>query len=208
VTGFLNHLLSQHGIVVYLIVALLVFAEDALFIGFVIPGETAAVLGGVAAERGGVSLPVMCAAVVVAAVAGDTVGYEIGARYGHRLLSLGPARRRAERIEAARRTLARRGGPAVFGGRFVAFLRAVMPFLAGTSRMHYPRFLAYNAAGGLVWGTGAVLLGFLAGNSYAAIERTVGRAAAFAVAGVVVLAAIGWRVRRYVVERRTGGGGR
>lgn len=202
-TGFLDHLLGLHGIVIYLIVALLVFGEDALFIGFVIPGETAAILGGVAADRGSVSLPVMCAVVVVAAIVGDTVGYEIGARYGHRLLSLGPARRRAERIEGARRLLARRGGPAVFGGRFVAFLRAVMPFLAGTSRMHYRRFLAYNAAGGLVWGTGAVLLGFLAGNSYEAIERTVGRAAAFAVAGVVVLAVVVWRVRRYVLERRT-----
>jgi membrane protein DedA with SNARE-associated domain len=205
VTGFLNHLLVMHGLVVYLIVAGLVFAEDAVFLGFVIPGETAAILGGVAAERGSVSLPIMCATVVVAAIAGDTVGYEIGARYGNRLLSLPVARRHGDRIDAARRTLARRGGPAVFGGRFVAFLRAVMPFLAGTSRMRYRRFLAYNAAGGLVWGTAAVLLGFLAGNSYAAIEKTIGRVAAFAVVGVVVLGIVGWRIRRHVRQRRTGG---
>jgi len=78
----------------------------------------------------------------------------------------------AARIDAARAVLARRGGRAVFLGRFVAFLRAVMPFLAGTSHMRYWRFLAYNAAGGLVWGIGCVLLDYLAGNSYAAIERT------------------------------------
>jgi membrane protein DedA with SNARE-associated domain len=61
-----------------------------------------------------------------------------------------------------------------------------MPFLAGTYRMRYPRFLAYNAAGGLVWGVGSVLLGFLAGNSYAAIEKTFGRAVALIAAALVV----------------------
>ncbi len=76
---------------------------------------------------------------------------------------------------------------AVFLGRFVAFLRAVMSFLAGTSRMRYRRFLAYNAAGGRVWGVGSVLLGYLAGNSYAAIERTFGRAVALLAAAVVLV---------------------
>ena len=151
----LDQVLGLHGPVVYLIVGFLVFAEDALFVGFVLPGETAAILGGVAASRHNVSLTLMCIIVVLAAIVGDSVGYEIGARYGTRLLSLRVLRRRKDRIDAARATLARRGGPAVFGGRFVAFLRAVMPFLAGTSHMRYPRFLAYNAAGGLAWGTSA-----------------------------------------------------
>jgi membrane protein DedA with SNARE-associated domain len=85
---------------------------------------------------------------------------------------------------------------AVFLGRFVAFLRAVMPFLAGTSRMRYRRFLAFNAAGGLAWGIGSVVLGYLAGNSYAAIEKTFGRDAALVVAGVAVVALIVWTIRR------------
>src|SRR2546428_411279 len=122
--------------------------------------------------------PLMCAVVAPAAAVGDSVGSEIGARSGTRLLSIRVLRRRADRIDAARATLARRGGPAVFGGRFVAFLRAVMPFLAGTSHMHYPRFLAYNAAGGLTWGIGSVVLGYLAGNSYTALGHTFGRATA------------------------------
>ncbi|GAA5198600.1 hypothetical protein GCM10023322_72320 [Rugosimonospora acidiphila] len=201
-TSFLDRLLDLHGTVIYLIVGALVFVEDALFVGFVIPGETAAILGGVAASRGNTSVVLMCAIVVVAAIVGDTVGYEIGARYGHRLLSLRVLRHRAGGIESARRTLARRGGPAVFLGRFVAFFRAVMPFLAGTTRMRYRRFLAYNAAGGLVWGTAAVLLGFLAGNSYAAVEKTFGRVAALVVAAVVVAALIAWSIRRRRREHR------
>ena len=68
--------------------------------------------------------------------------------------------------------------------------------------MPYRRFLAYNAAGGLIWGTGFVLLGYLAGNSYAAVERTVGRGAALAVLAVVVVGLLAWRIRRHRAERR------
>jgi membrane-associated protein len=80
-------LLGPHGAGLYLLVGLLVFAEDALFIGFLLPGETAAVLGGVAASRGHVALPVMMVVVAGAAIIGDSVGYEVGRRLGPRLLN-------------------------------------------------------------------------------------------------------------------------
>ncbi len=192
----LDHLLGLHGVVVYLIVGLLVFAEDALFVGFVLPGETAAILGGVAASRHHVSLTLICAVVVLAAIVGDSVGSETGTHYGVRLLSLRVLRRRKPALDAARTTLARRGGLAVFFARFVAFLRAVRPFLAGTVHMRNRGFLAYNAAGGLVWGVGSVLLGYLAGNSYAAIEKTFGRVTALVVAAVVVTGLATWSIRR------------
>jgi membrane-associated protein len=144
----------------------------------------------------------MCAVVVAAAIAGDSVGYEVGARYGDRLVSARVLRRRADRVEEARANLARRGGPAVFLARLVAFLRAVMPFLAGTSHMDYPKFLAYNAAGGLVWGVGTVMLGFLAGNSYAAAERAFGRAVALILAAVAVSGLVVWYIRRRRRDRR------
>jgi membrane-associated protein len=136
-TAFLDRLLNLPAGVVYLLVGVLVFAEDALFVGFVLPGETAAILGGVAASLSHVSLTLITLTVVTAAVIGDSVGYEAGSRYGTRLLSLRPLERRRERLDAAEQTLARRGGLAVFLGRFVAFLRAMMPFLAGTSQMPY-----------------------------------------------------------------------
>lgn len=149
----LDPLLNLHGLVVYLLVAAVVFTEDALFVGFVVPGETAAVLGGVAASRGHVSLAIIIAVVVAAAIIGDSAGYQLGAHYAPRLLSTRLVSRHQRHIDAAGDLLARRGGPAVFLGRFVAYLRAVMPFLAGAARVPYRRFLAYNAAGGLVWGS-------------------------------------------------------
>ena len=182
-SGLLDRLLAIQGPLLYALVAAVVFVEDALFVGFVVPGETAAVLGGVAAGLGHASLPVMMVTVVAAAIVGDSVGYEVGRHLGPRLVASRMLRSRRERLDRAREFLARRGGAAVFLGRFVAFFRAVMPALAGTAGMRYRRFLAFNAAGGIVWGAGVVLLGYLAGTSYAAVERTVGRGVALAAAG-------------------------
>ncbi|QNE21321.1 DedA family protein [Kribbella qitaiheensis] len=194
-------LLGLHGLAVYGLVGLLVFAEDALFVGFVLPGETAAVLGGVAASQSHASLPVMIVVVVSAAIVGDSVGYEVGRHLGPRILRTRLLKRRSDRINAAREQLARRGGAAVFLGRFVAFLRATMPALAGTAGMRYPKFLAFNAAGGLVWGTGVVLVGYLAGNSYATVEKTFGRATALIAVTFIVIAYATWRIRRRAARR-------
>jgi membrane-associated protein len=82
-------------------------------------------------------------------------------------------------------------------GRFVAFVRAVMPAAAGAVRVPYRTFLVYNVAGGLVWGVGYCLLGYLAGSAYGAVERRVGTGLAVAVALVVVAAVAIWAVRRH-----------
>ncbi|WP_239340571.1 DedA family protein [Frankia sp. CiP3] len=172
--GLLHHLLVLHGPVAYALVGVLAFGEAAIFIGFVLPGETAVLLGGVLASQHAVSLPGMAAVVVVAAISGDTVGYEVGRHFGERVLALPILRRRRPAIDRARAYLRTRGGRAVFAGRFTAFLRAVMPGLAGVSRLPYRRFLAFNAAGALLWGIGFTLLGYAAGASYTTVEKTAG----------------------------------
>jgi membrane protein DedA with SNARE-associated domain len=196
-TNFLDGILSAPTWAILLVVGAVVFAEDALFVGFVIPGETAAILGGVAASQGPVPLAAVLAVVIVAAIVGDSVGYEVGKHFGPRLLDLKIFAKRRDRLQDAQDFLARRGGVAVFLGRWVAFFRAVMPALAGTAQMPYRRFLAFNAAGGIVWGAVVVTLGYLAGNSYARIEKTVGRTAALVVLGLVVIGVIAWRVREH-----------
>src|SRR5664279_1909836 len=111
------------------------------------------------ASNGRFTVVVLTVIVVVCAIVGDSVGYEVGRRFGPRLLSTRLLSRHRGRVEGARGFLDGRGAPAVFIARFTAFLRAVTPGLAGLSRMRYRRFLAYNAAGGVVWGIGVVLLG-------------------------------------------------
>lgn len=203
--GFVEGILNISPVLAFTIVGCLVFAEDAVFVGFVVPGETAAVLGGVVSSRGEVPLWGMVAVVVLAAVAGDTVGYEIGKHLGPRLLDARIMKKHRRALAKAQDFLRRRGGSAVFLGRFVAFFRAVMPALAGTSRMHYPRFLAFNAAGGLTWGVGFVLLGYFAGNSYDAVAKVAGRDITATALAIGLLALIIWRIRRARAARRAPG---
>jgi len=92
--------------------------------------------------------------------------------------------------------LARRGGWAVLLGRWVAFFRAVMPALAGVARMPYRLFLPFNAAGGIIWGTVVVLVGYLAGASYEKVEHWLGRGAPILVGVVALVALAVWWVRR------------
>jgi len=199
-SSVMAHVLSAPSLVVYAVVGFLVFAEDALFIGFVLPGETAAILGGVAAARHHVNLGIVLAIVIAAAIVGDSVGYEVGRHFGARVLDIRMLRKHRHRLSDAQSLLARRGGWAVFIGRFTAFFRAVMPALAGTAQMPYPRFLAFNAVGGVVWGTGAVLVGYLAGDSYQRIEKAVGRGGAAAFAAIVLVALAVWWFRRRRAE--------
>jgi membrane protein DedA with SNARE-associated domain len=201
VSSLLNPLLSQHGLVVYLVVGALVFAEAGILIGFVFPGETAVILGGVLASRGHVSLWVLMVVVVVCAIAGDSVGYWVGQRFGPRLLRVRLLARRAGLIDATRRFLHRRGGWAVFIARFTAFLRAMVPGLAGMSEMHYGTFLPANAAGGFVWGVGFAALGFAVGNAYTQLEQYASWAS-YTVLALVVAVIITVSIRGRRRERR------
>ena len=195
-SGIAGWLLAVPAPAEYALIALLVFAEAAVFIGFVLPGETAVILGGVLAASGRLSLTVVLAVVVAAAIVGDSVGYGVGQRFGPWVLASRPLRRHQHRITSAQAFLRDRGGWAVFLARFTAFLRAVMPGLAGTSKMPYRRFLAFNAAGALVWGVGVTLLAYFAGNSYATVEKALGRGSAILLAVLLLAAVLLWRRSR------------
>ena len=201
-TAFLDQVLGAAPWVVFVVVGLVVFAEDAIFVGFILPGETAAILGGVAAHRGHVPLWGVIVVVILAAIVGDSVGYEVGRHVGPRLLASPRLDGRRERLDRAQDLLARRGGWAVLLGRWVAFFRAVMPALAGAVRMRYPTFLLFNATGGALWGAAVVTVGYLAGASYAAVEKTFGRDAALVVAAIVVVGLVVWQVRKHRGEAR------
>lgn len=197
VSGWLLHF---HGPAAYALVGFLAFAEAGAMIGFFIPGETAVVIGGVLAGLGRVNLGIMMAVVVVCAIAGDSVGFEIGKRSGPWLLERRPLKGNAG-VRRSMAMLERYGGPAVFLGRFVAFARAVIPGLAGMSGLRYRVFLAYNAAGGLIWGVGYTLLGYVVGVSFARILRSVGLWS-LAVVGAAIVVAVAIRVTMKQRERR------
>jgi membrane-associated protein len=196
-----DQLMALHGPVIYLIIAVLVFGEAALFFGFVLPGETAIVIGGVLAAAHRVSLPLLLAIVVIAAVVGASVGYEIGRRFGPKLLETRAMRRYEKGVGKAQDLIRRRGPLAVFIGRFTALLRALMPALVGTSKMPYPRFLIFNALGGIVWGISYTLGGYYVGQAFEHTASLIGKSAAIAIAAVVVVALAVWAIRKHRKER-------
>lgn len=200
-THLLQPILNLHGLEAYLLIAALVFGETGIFLGFFVPGETAVVLGGVLAGRHHVSLLVLLLVVVGAAIAGDAVGYLIGRHYGERLMRVRLLERRRARLESAMAFLRRRGGSAVFLGRFVSFLRTVVPGLAGTSQMRPRTFFPANIAGGLAWGIGYALLGVAAGAAYEKV-LTYSSWAGEGLLGAVVVAIAGLLLRAHLHRRR------
>lgn len=170
---FLQRVGEQVGGWLYVIAGFLAFGEAALMIGVVLPGETALLVAGFAAQQGYIRLWPMIVVAVGAAVLGDSVGYEIGR-------ILGPALRRSRlgrwiglaRWDSADAFLGRHGGKAVLLGRFTAVLRALTPGIAGMARMPYLRtFLPWNIVGGVLWGMGCVLLGYGFAASLATVSR-------------------------------------
>lgn len=192
-----------HGPLAYVLCGLLVFGEASVLLGFVIPGETAALIGGVLASLHHVDLALMVVVVVVCAIVGDSIGYEVGKILGPWLLEHRPLRGHPG-VHRGQALLARRGGPAVFLGRWLALARALVPGLAGMSGMRYRTFILYNAMGGTVWGTTFVLIGYGAGTSYAAVAKTVGIYSLLILAVVVVAILVLVMARRRRDHRRWG----
>lgn len=188
--GYLHGLAQSTGWWLYVVLGGLAFGEAAIFLGVVLPGETALLIGGYLCYRGTLSLPIMLLVAVSCAIAGDSVGYEVGRRLGPRLRRSRLGRRIGDqRWDRAEAFLQRHGGKAVFLGRSIALLRALVPTLAGASRMRYRTFLPWNAAGGIVWGGGCVLLGYLFGQSLDTLERYLRISSGIGLT-VVVLAAV------------------
>jgi membrane protein DedA with SNARE-associated domain len=147
----------------YALVGLLAFLEAAAFVGLVAPGEVAVVFGGLIAARGDIELVPLIATVWFAALSGDFVSYWFGRvagrgwaiRHGSRF-GITPAR-----IEWAERYFAAHGGKTILVGRFVGIVRALAPFVAGTSRMPLRRFLLADVVGSGLWATAFSVLGFV-----------------------------------------------
>jgi membrane-associated protein len=194
----LHPILSLHGWQAYCLVGVFVFAEAAIMLGFVFPGETAAILGGVLASNDHVNIVAIIVVVVACAIVGDSVGYYVGQRWGQWLLTTKPLAKRRRILDRSLEELNRRGALAVFLARFSAFLRAVVPGLSGTSAMRYRTFFPANAAGGLVWGTGFCLLGYFVGTK---VEQASG-VASYVVLGLIVALAVVLVIRHRRQERR------
>jgi membrane protein DedA with SNARE-associated domain len=193
VTGLLDH----YGLILlFVVVALESF-------GVPLPGETALVAAGVLAERGHLDLVAVIAVAAAAAIVGDNGGYWVGRTGGRRLLFRAPlVRRYAPRLlPPAERFFRRHGAKTVFIGRFVSLLRVTAAWLAGISHMPWWRFLAWNAAGGIVWAALVGVVSFYFGRAAADAIAHYGALGGGAVVALILLALVVVHVwRRRIVE--------
>ena len=184
----------------YLAVPGLAFLETGAFVGLLVPGETAVVVGGVVAQRGDVALPVLIALVWLGAVGGDLVSFTLGRRLGRPFLDAHAPRLgiRPEHVERVEGFFARYGGRAVLIGRFVGILRALTPFVAGASRLPLRRFLPYSLVGALGWAATFTMVGYAFASSFESAGESATRialGAAVVVALVLLLVALSRRSR-------------
>ena len=185
----------------YLALAGLVALES---MGVPVPGETALLAAGVLAQQGHLEIELVIAVAAAATIVGDNLGYLLGRKGGRALLvHTGPlARQRRAFLERGERFFARYGPSAVFLGRWVTGVRVVVAWLAGANGMRWPRFLFWNALGGIAWASTVGLAAFLLGAAGEKLVASAGAAAAVAVSIAAVVVLLAARRRR---RRRTSG---
>ena len=156
----------------YLVLVAIVFAETGLLVGFFLPGDSLLVTAGLVAAAGGLDIWLLDGLLMVAAIAGDSVGYYIGAKSGPKLFtrekSLLFAR---DHLLRTKRFYERHGGKTIILARFIPFIRTFAPVVAGVGQMAYGRFLFFNVFGGIGWVLSMTWAGYLLGRAIPNIDR-------------------------------------
>jgi membrane protein DedA with SNARE-associated domain/membrane-associated phospholipid phosphatase len=175
----------------YLLVTVFAFLETGAFVGLVVPGETIVVLGGAVAGQGETDVLLTIGLVWAAAFLGDSVSFLVGAKLGR-----GFVLRHGERFRISRERFAQvesyfdsHGGKTILIGRFIGVIRALAPFIAGSSGMRYSAMAPYSILGTGLWATFFILLGYYASQNLDAVVQASERG--FFYFGVTVAVIVG-----------------
>ena len=162
----------------YALVAVMAYLETAAFVGLVAPGETVVIAGGVIAGQGQIQLFPLIGLVWLCAVLGDTTSFYIGRRLGRRFLERhgGRVKITHERLEQVEGYFDRHGGKTILIGRFIGLVRALAPFIAGSSGLAYRRFIPYSIVGTGLWSTTFCVLGYIFWRSFDRVAHYAGQA--------------------------------
>lgn len=178
---------------------LVVFVESGVLFPF-LPGDSLLVTAAVLRASLGLALWQIVVVSIIAAIAGDQVGYWLGYRYGRRLFRDDARILRTDRLEAAEAFFARRGPLALVLGRFVPVVRTYVPFAAGTARMPYRRFFTWNVLGAIAWVGSMTGAGWLLAGIPGVADSIEG--VALVIVAVSVLPVVLPAVRNWWGERR------
>jgi membrane protein DedA with SNARE-associated domain len=182
----------------YALVGLLAFLETGAFVGLVAPGEFTVIVGGVIAGQGTIDIIPLIGLTWACCIAGDTTSFFIGRKLGRQFLERhGPkVKITHERLEQVDGYFQRHGGKTILIGRFIGLVRALAPFIAGSSGMPYRRFIPYSVIGTGLWATGFLLLGFFFYRSFDQVAHIAGQATLAFGCFVAVIVGIFWSYRQ------------
>lgn len=152
----------------------IVFTETGLFLGFFLPGDSLLVTAGIFAARGDLDLVTLNASLSLAAIAGDTVGYGIGARTGPKIFTREDSLFfNRKHLISAKEFYDRHGGFTIFIARFMPIIRTFAPVVAGVGAMRYRKFISYNVFGGIFWVMTTTSAGFFLGTMIPNIQERI-----------------------------------
>ena len=158
-------LVQNYGPWIYAILFLIIFCETGLVITPFLPGDSLLFIAGALAATGGMDVHIVVVLLIIAAVLGDAVNYQIGAWAGPKIFKDDNARfLKKAHLAKAHAFYEKWGGAAIILARFTPFLRTYVPFVAGISRMSYRKFALYNITGGIIWVASLTYLGYFFGN--------------------------------------------
>lgn len=156
------------------VLALIIFAETGLMVGFFLPGDSLLFIAGMYCATGDIktSIEVLVGVLIASAIIGDQVGYMIGRKMGKALFTKEESFFfKPKYVEYTRAFYERHGGKTIIIGRFVPFVRTFAPMIAGVAELEYKKFIPYNVIGGIVWISSMSLLGYVLGIQFKAYVK-------------------------------------
>lgn len=165
INEYIGTFINEYGNFVYAILFIIIFCETGLVFLPFLPGDSLIFAAGAFAAIGELNIFLLWILIVIAAILGDTVNYEIGKHFGKKILNNKKFTIiKEENLKKAEDLVAKYGGAAVFIARFMPIIRTIVPFVVGIGQLHYPKFIKFNALGGLIWVTLFITIGYLFGN--------------------------------------------
>lgn len=192
-----SHIVATGGL---LLIAIFLFAEVGLFLGFFLPGDTLLIAAGIYAKQGKLSVAALIVVAALAAIAGDSLAYYFGRKLGPRVFTKDDGLIfRKDHIDRAEKVYERFGSKALLVTHFFPVVRTFMPLLAGVARMPYKRFLTFDTIGDTFWAASVTLIGYYVGSRIPNVDNYI-----LLVLGIVVICSLAPALYHFIrVQTRT-----
>lgn len=164
IDAHLIEITSQYGLLTYVILFLIVFAETGFVVTPFLPGDSLLFAAGAIAALGSLNIGIIWFVLLIAAILGDTVNYWIGHFFGQKIVANKYIPIQQTHIDQTQEFYKKHGGKTIILARFVPIVRTFAPFVAGVGKMDYRQFITYNIVGALLWVTLVTLAGYFFGN--------------------------------------------